>query len=153
MCFPKEFHNAFADFKRLFKKKTGIEWDHRLDRLKTTAEAFKYTPPEGGKPQGVMPMGWVPPEQANVGKKTDKAQEDEWSSDEIRDTETDPELVQGTDSSDESEDSGSSESGSNYLAVAVRAQGQSSAVSDDRTITAERPRRITLTFKKGNGLD
>jgi len=30
---PKMFHEAFADFKKFFEKKTKIAWDDRLDGL------------------------------------------------------------------------------------------------------------------------
>lgn len=26
-CFPKQFQPAFEDFKKYFKKKTGVDWD------------------------------------------------------------------------------------------------------------------------------
>jgi hypothetical protein len=157
MCFPKEFYNAFVDFKRLFKKKTGIEWDQRLDGLHTTEEAFKYTPPDGGKPQGVMPAGWTALKQERPGKERGKSQEDESSTDESEGTGTDPELTEETDSNDESEDSGScegsgessSESSSDDIAVMIQNQSQSSAEDDDCMITAARPKRLTLTFRKG----
>jgi hypothetical protein len=143
MCFPKEFHNAFVDFKKLFKKKTGIEWDQRLDGLHTAEEAFKYTPPDGGKPRGVLPAGWTSPKWEKPGKERGEEWEDEESStDESGGTEE-------TDSNSESEHSGSGESPGDDVAVTVRDQSQSSAGDDD---CAARP-RLTLIFRKGNDLN
>jgi len=61
-CMPKEFFKAFGDFKWLFRKKTGIEWDKRCDGLKGGAADFVYSPPIGGRPVGVLPRGWKEPE-------------------------------------------------------------------------------------------
>jgi hypothetical protein len=87
---PVAFDVAFRNFKNFFKKKTGIDWDQRLDGLnpgdrekadsaedgnikKETTEGgkaeeddrqmFVYIPPLKDKPRGVMPLGWRDPEE------------------------------------------------------------------------------------------
>jgi hypothetical protein len=57
----KLFPVAFNQFKKSFKRKTGIDWDKRLDRLPTPEDHYVYTPPTGGKPVGALPEGWTPP--------------------------------------------------------------------------------------------
>jgi len=62
-CHPKDYTAAFADFKYIFKKKTGIEWDMRLERIKTDETFFVYTPPVLGRPVGDLPDGYIRPEE------------------------------------------------------------------------------------------
>lgn len=57
----KLFLVAFNQFKKIFKRKTGIDWDKRLDKLPTPEDHYVYTPPTGGKPVGALPEGWMPP--------------------------------------------------------------------------------------------
>ena len=61
-CVPKLFDAAFADFKRLFEKKTGRSWDARCDGKRNgkgeEEEYFRYSVPDGGKPVGVLPLRW-----------------------------------------------------------------------------------------------
>jgi hypothetical protein len=65
---PTTFDVAFKQYKKFFKIKTGLEWDHRLDGLKPGEDAFVYVPPPKGEPRGVMPMGWKePPQNSNNG--------------------------------------------------------------------------------------
>jgi len=87
---PAAFDVVFGNFKNFFKKKTGIDWDKRLDGLKPgdgekarsaedgnikkevtgggkaeedDRQMFVYIPPPKGKPRGVMPLGWRDPEE------------------------------------------------------------------------------------------
>lgn len=76
---PSEFCEAFNAFKRVFKQKTGIPWDKRLDGItvtsleaaagKDTSEEtiaidkipFIYSPPARDLPRGDMPHNWKDP--------------------------------------------------------------------------------------------
>lgn len=53
------------DFKHFFYDKTRIAWDARLEGIKI-ANAFVYTPPVVGRPVGLLPFGYVRPEQRPV---------------------------------------------------------------------------------------
>lgn len=86
----EDFATQFKNFRNFFQKKTGIEWDKRLDNLappKTIEKATKkglskeegeteaedkrpfiYKAPERGQPRGVMPRGWIDPVQALLEK-------------------------------------------------------------------------------------
>ena len=126
MCFPREFSKAFADFRRLFKKKTSIDWDQRLDNLKTAGDVFKYTPPDMGKPQGVMPMGWTPP-----GGRPDPDDSDKTDSD----------------SSDVSEDSGSTADAAPAIAARSQTQNRASVPGRASFFPADQHQRITLALR------
>lgn len=76
----EDFATHFKNFRNFFQKKTGIEWDKRLDNLappKTIEKATKkglskeggeseaedkrpfiYKAPERDQPRGAMPRGW-----------------------------------------------------------------------------------------------
>ncbi|RDL41230.1 uncharacterized protein BP5553_01209 [Venustampulla echinocandica] len=69
-CRPKIFYDAFRDFKTFFTKKTGVEWDMRLEKIKNPG-LFIYTPPALGLPVGEFPSGYVRPEERNVKMVTD----------------------------------------------------------------------------------
>jgi hypothetical protein len=56
------FHKAFFHFKDFFRKKTGIDWDQRLECTKMPAEFFVYTPPILGRPVGYVCEGYQRPE-------------------------------------------------------------------------------------------
>lgn len=60
---PSAFDVAFRQFRKFFRIKTGVEWDCRLDGVGGGEEAFVYVPPTKEQPRGVMPMGWVEPEE------------------------------------------------------------------------------------------
>lgn len=63
---PTTFDVAFKQFKHFFKTKTGIEWDQRLDGVKSEKEdAFVYMPPSKDEPRGVMPLFWKEPQLGN----------------------------------------------------------------------------------------
>jgi hypothetical protein len=62
-CHPKDYIAAFADFKYIFKKKTGIEWDMRLEIITMDETFFVYTPPVLGRPVGDLPDGYIRPEE------------------------------------------------------------------------------------------
>ncbi|CAL3963352.1 unnamed protein product [Diplocarpon coronariae] len=69
-CHPMDFITAFTCFKKFFKEKSAVEWDMRLERLKSSLDApghgeklfFKYSPPIRGRPVGLLPLGYVRPE-------------------------------------------------------------------------------------------
>ncbi|PBP15730.1 brct domain containing protein [Diplocarpon rosae] len=69
-CRPMDFPTAFTCFKKFFKEKSGVDWDMRLERLKPSPHAsghgekvfFKYSPPIRGRPVGLLPLGYVRPE-------------------------------------------------------------------------------------------
>ncbi|KFY87678.1 hypothetical protein V500_06837 [Pseudogymnoascus sp. VKM F-4518 (FW-2643)] len=61
---PSTFDVSFKQFHKFFKLKTGIEWDCRLDKLKSGEDSFVYMPPPKDTPRGVLPMGWMEPEVA-----------------------------------------------------------------------------------------
>ncbi|KAI1264056.1 hypothetical protein F5Y18DRAFT_94721 [Xylariaceae sp. FL1019] len=50
---PTSFERSFGIFKRFFKKKTGIEWDERLEKTNGSGK-FKYSPPTRGKTVGLV---------------------------------------------------------------------------------------------------
>lgn len=64
-CRPKIFYDAFRNFKTFFLKKTGVEWDMRLENTKNPG-LFVYTPPVLGRPVGELPSGYVRPEEREV---------------------------------------------------------------------------------------
>ncbi|KAI1340485.1 hypothetical protein F5Y15DRAFT_422939 [Xylariaceae sp. FL0016] len=52
---PKQFNEAFTEFKRFFRKKTGITWEKRIEEQgKMDCSRFHYAPPTGGKPIGLL---------------------------------------------------------------------------------------------------
>ena len=59
---PSTFDVSFKQFQKFFKLKTGIEWDCRLDKLKSGEDSFVYMPPPKDTPRGVLPMGWMEPQ-------------------------------------------------------------------------------------------
>ncbi|KAL2068955.1 hypothetical protein VTL71DRAFT_15293 [Oculimacula yallundae] len=70
-CVPMDFATAFHAFKKFFKEKTGINWDDRLERIipkkiengkEIEFSFFKYLPPIHGRPVGLLPYGYVRPE-------------------------------------------------------------------------------------------
>lgn len=69
---PATFDIAFKQFRKFFKIKTGIDWDQRLDGLKSNEEAFVYVPPPKGEPRGVMPIGWKEPQSQKPNSELDK---------------------------------------------------------------------------------
>lgn len=69
---PSTFDVSFKQFRKLFKLKTGIEWDCRLDGLKAGEDAFVYVPPSKDQPRGVMPMGWAEPQLEKPGDGSDE---------------------------------------------------------------------------------
>jgi hypothetical protein len=90
------FSQAFHCFKVFFHKKTGIEWDQRLEGIKMPEDDFVYTPPALGRPVGNIPTGYVRPE----------LREDQKERGEERSGESeDEEVVYDTDSEVEDSDS------------------------------------------------
>ena len=85
-----DFATQFMNFRNFFLKKTGVEWDKRLDNLtspksieKATKKGlskengeteaydkrpFIYKAPERDQPRGVMPRSWADPVQALLEK-------------------------------------------------------------------------------------
>ncbi|KAH8820038.1 hypothetical protein F5884DRAFT_643417, partial [Xylogone sp. PMI_703] len=64
MCKPKTFDDAFQDFKRLFKNKTGVPWDQRLEKREGRKDTeFAYEVPKLGRPIGELPEGYIIPEE------------------------------------------------------------------------------------------
>jgi hypothetical protein len=61
-CHPMDFPSAFFYFKHFFTKKTGINWDQRLESIKMPDNFFVYTPPVLGRPVGILPDGYERPE-------------------------------------------------------------------------------------------
>lgn len=68
-CRPMEFSTAFYCFRKFFREKTGVEWDERLERRNSKVDEmgrevdfFKYSPPIRGRPVGLLPWGYVRPE-------------------------------------------------------------------------------------------
>jgi hypothetical protein len=81
-----EYKTAFKHFQKFFKEKTKVEWDlrceikqiHKLEKEKEKEEAarvkkgllegekvrpFVWTPPPLGRPVGLLPWGYVRPEE------------------------------------------------------------------------------------------
>lgn len=56
------FREAFFHFENFFRKKTGIDWDNRLEGIKMSDEYFVYTPPILGRPVGYVYPGYQRPE-------------------------------------------------------------------------------------------
>ncbi|PQE33960.1 brct domain-containing protein [Rutstroemia sp. NJR-2017a WRK4] len=56
-CYPKIFAEAFVDFKIIFKQKTGVEWDDRLEPLPKGhgEQFFRFQRPRLGWPVGALP--------------------------------------------------------------------------------------------------
>ncbi|KUJ15392.1 uncharacterized protein LY89DRAFT_111738 [Mollisia scopiformis] len=76
-CHAMEFRDAFKHFQHFFKTKTGVAWDDRLEkRIPTPIGAnavlpgtgqlvernFIYAPPVRGRPVGLLPAGYIRPE-------------------------------------------------------------------------------------------
>lgn len=66
-----DFHTAFGCFKKFFRERSGIDWDERLERIipkkiengkVVEHNFFKYLPPPQGRPTGLLPYGYVRPE-------------------------------------------------------------------------------------------
>ena len=95
-----DFHTAFGCFKKFFKERSGIDWDERLERIipkkiengkVVEHNFFKYLPPPQGRPTGLLPYGYVRPEDrvavvndsededAEVGYDTDSEVDDDGS--------------------------------------------------------------------------
>ncbi|KAL5317700.1 hypothetical protein ACEPPN_014798 [Leptodophora sp. 'Broadleaf-Isolate-01'] len=82
-CHPMDFATAFSCFKKFFKERSGIDWDDRLERIipkkiengkEVEFAFFKYLPPIQGRPVGLLPYGYVRPEDRpmeDVGYDTD----------------------------------------------------------------------------------
>ncbi|KAI0448054.1 hypothetical protein F4803DRAFT_5541 [Xylaria telfairii] len=52
---PVNLKTGLKAFERLFRKKTGIEWNDRIEKMGTMGlEHFQYQPPSGGKPVGLI---------------------------------------------------------------------------------------------------
>ncbi|KAI9680290.1 MAG: hypothetical protein M1829_001176 [Trizodia sp. TS-e1964] len=58
-------HKAFRDF---FRARTGRAWEDRLVPEAPKEDVFLYAAPGPGKPRGMMPPGWVDPEEGGKGK-------------------------------------------------------------------------------------
>ncbi|PVH88646.1 hypothetical protein DL98DRAFT_477182 [Cadophora sp. DSE1049] len=70
-CRPMDFCTAFHCFKKFFKERSGIDWDDRLERIipkkiengkVVEHNFFKYLPPPQGRQTGLLPYGYVRPE-------------------------------------------------------------------------------------------
>ena len=94
----KLFDVAFKQFKRAFQRKTGIDWDKRLDRLPTPEGHYVYTPPTGGKPVGALPEGRTPPPVLGLEKYTDDTTDNKGLLNEEDIVIYDPDLRDDTDS-------------------------------------------------------
>ncbi|RDW68403.1 hypothetical protein BP5796_09060 [Coleophoma crateriformis] len=88
-CHPKYFHEAFADFKKFFERKTGVAWDDRLEGKKAGDDKFVWTPPPLGRPVGLLPEGYIRPRYREENRSATKSSAEE-NSDEglIYDTES-----------------------------------------------------------------
>jgi hypothetical protein len=57
------FAEAFRNFKKFFRARTGIDWDDRLEGIRLEdLMYFRYIPPILGRPCGATPWGYVRPE-------------------------------------------------------------------------------------------
>jgi hypothetical protein len=57
------FPDAFRNFQKFFRARTGIGWDDRLEGIKLEDPMyFRYIPPILGRPVGSLPFGYVRPE-------------------------------------------------------------------------------------------
>lgn len=86
-CHVMEYHQAFKAFQKFFKEKTKVEWDLRCDIKQIHKELsekekemeresvkkgllngekvrpFVWTPPPLGRPVGLLPLGYLRPEE------------------------------------------------------------------------------------------
>ncbi|KAI8952061.1 hypothetical protein F4801DRAFT_577935 [Xylaria longipes] len=52
---PVDLKTGLKTFEKFFKKKAGITWEERIEKVGTTGlEHFQYQPPSGGKPVGLV---------------------------------------------------------------------------------------------------
>jgi hypothetical protein len=65
---PKELHHAMQDFEKFFASKTGRRWDLRLEKVNLNSDNFTYTPPVFGRPVGLLPVGYIRPEEREAKK-------------------------------------------------------------------------------------
>jgi hypothetical protein len=57
------FPDAFRNFQKFFRARTGIDWDERLEGIKLEDPMyFRYIPPVLGRPCGAVKWGYVRPE-------------------------------------------------------------------------------------------
>ncbi|KAH7336446.1 hypothetical protein BKA65DRAFT_402145 [Rhexocercosporidium sp. MPI-PUGE-AT-0058] len=142
-CRPMDFATAFSCFKKFFKDRTGIDWDDRLERIipkkiengkEIPFAFFKYLPPIQGRPVGLLPYGYVRPEDRpmeqrpmeDVGYDTDS---------EVGDDDQDNDLQGSSDEcGSDTSDSGShshSDSSANSTTSGAESEGVISLSSDD----------------------
>lgn len=104
-CYPMLFSRAFQRFRTFFQEKTGIDWDRRLEKNpKTNPDHFVYTPPVVGWPIGLVPWGYIRPELREDEEPTSGS---ETSAQEDHEYDTDSEVEDEDDSSDDSVTQGS----------------------------------------------
>jgi hypothetical protein len=122
-CHPMPFAEAFFYFKDFFRKKTGIEWDNRLEGIKMPEDYFVYTPPILGRPVGFVCDGYVRPElrvkQSIEGDSSEEVHSGEGESG----SEKEAEVVYDTDSEVEDEDS--EEGGTTALTITTDSGNES----------------------------
>jgi hypothetical protein len=122
-CHPMPFAEAFFYFKDFFRKKTGIEWDNRLEGIKMPEHYFVYTPPILGRPVGFVCDGYVRPElrvkQSIEGDSSEEVHSGEGESG----SEREAEVVYDTDSEVEDEDS--EEGGTTALTITTDSGNES----------------------------
>ncbi|RFU34659.1 hypothetical protein B7463_g1732, partial [Scytalidium lignicola] len=64
MCRPKTLQDALQDFKKLFKNKTGVPWEQRLEKREGRKETeFVFEVPKLGRPVGELPVEYIMPEE------------------------------------------------------------------------------------------
>jgi hypothetical protein len=104
-CHPMPFAEAFFYFKDFFRKKTGIEWDNRLEAIKMPEDYFVYTPPILGRPVGFVYDGYVRPELRVRESIEEDSSEEVQSGERESGSEREAEVAYDTDSEVEDEDS------------------------------------------------
>lgn len=68
-CHPKIYPEAMENFKHFFKDKAKISWEERLEGIKVNDPTrFVYIPPVAGRPVGLLPFGYIRPEERPIPK-------------------------------------------------------------------------------------
>lgn len=70
------FDKAFEGFRDFYRKKTGVNWDERCDGIVIDDETkFRYSPPDDGKPVGMLPPGWMKAKEVDEDEESDESSE------------------------------------------------------------------------------
>ncbi|EKD14011.1 brct domain containing protein [Drepanopeziza brunnea f. sp. 'multigermtubi' MB_m1] len=140
-CHPMVFSTAFNCFKKFFREKSGVDWDLRLERLSPKTDAhgnekvfFKYSPPAGGRPVGLLPPGYVRPDDRPLAQPVDAK-----AADIIEVYDTDSEADSDNDGDGDESGSASSQTPTQTSASSSDHTDESGSISSSSSSNTARP--------------